>query len=114
MSLEALYVVQFGDVTATGLRNGGVVILDSGRMLGGDSGYYYVGKYAIDGAAITAEIDVVKHDPLWINAFGDSARELKIRLTGAVTGKTIAGYIERVDKPEIRLPVKLTWTAPLP
>jgi hypothetical protein len=114
MSIEALYVVQFGDVSAAGLRNGGVVVLDSGRMLGGDSGYYYVGKYVVDGAAITADVTVTKHDPLWINAFGDTAQELKIKLTGAVIGKTIEGYVERVDKPAIKLPVKLTWTAPLP
>jgi len=114
MAIDGLYVVQFGEVSAPGMRNGGVVVLDSGRMLGGDSGYYYVGKYAVDGAAITAELTVTKHDPLWINAFGDAAQELKIMLTGAVLGKTISGYIEREDKPAIRLPVKLTWTASLP
>jgi hypothetical protein len=49
--IEALYVVEFGDVAIGGQTytywNGGVAVLETNRIFGGDSGYYYLGNYTI-------------------------------------------------------------------
>jgi hypothetical protein len=42
---EGLYVVEFGDVGTAATRNGGVAVLETNRIFGGDSGYYYLGKF---------------------------------------------------------------------
>jgi hypothetical protein len=48
-SVEGLYVVEFGDVQAQGIyRNGGVAVLETLRIFGGDSGYYYVGNFSVN------------------------------------------------------------------
>jgi hypothetical protein len=114
MSVEALHIVEFGDVAGSGLRNGGVVVLETGRVFGGDSGYYYLGEYSVDGSKITADIAVVKHNPAWSNAFGDTAQRFKAHIVGRISGNVIQGHMERVDIPGTSLSVKLTHREDLP
>ena len=82
--LEALYVVEFGDVAGFGYRNGGVVVLEANRIFGGDSGYYYIGEYSIFGDRLEACVRITKHNPLWINAFGDDALQFQIEVSGRI------------------------------
>jgi len=113
-ALEALYVVEFGDVAASGFRNGGVAVLETSRVFGGDSGYFYLGNYEVDRGVMNAKLKVVKHNPAWANAFGDAANEFEVRLSGAINNGVINGHMERVDRPGIKLPIRLTRKAPLP
>jgi hypothetical protein len=48
-NLEALYLVEFGDVSGVDYQNGGVAVLETSRIFGGDSGYHYVGDYSAFG-----------------------------------------------------------------
>lgn len=42
--IEGLWVIRFQGPGYEGFDlNGGVVVIESGRVLGGDSGYYYLG-----------------------------------------------------------------------
>ena len=41
------------------------------RLLGGDSGYYYVGEYSADEKTLRISAKIVKHDPTAEDAFGD-------------------------------------------
>jgi hypothetical protein len=49
--------VEFGDVALGGqlYRNGGVAVLETNRIFGGDSGYYYLGTYSIKDGQIEAQ-----------------------------------------------------------
>ena len=115
---EALYVAEFGDVVTPGvLRNGGVVVLETGKVFGGDSGYYYLGSYEVDGkgSSFKATGKVVKHNPAWHDAFGDTAQQFDIEMTGTIgTNGIITGHIKRLDKPNVSLPLRLTKKATLP
>jgi hypothetical protein len=112
--LEALYVVEFGDVAGSGFRNGGVAVLETNRIFGGDSGYYYLGTFTVTGGHIEAAVQIVKHNPAWGNAFGDAATSFAIRLSGAIGEDQIAGQMERLDMPGMRLPIRLVKKANLP
>src|SRR5258706_308137 len=72
--LESLYVIEFGDVAGQNYRNGGVVVLETNRVFGGDSGYYYVGPFSTDGQRIEATVKIIKHNPKWQDAFGTTAQ----------------------------------------
>jgi hypothetical protein len=116
---EGLYVVEFGDVsdlTPPGMyRNGGVAVLETNRVFGGDSGYYYVGNYSVNSESIAATIKIVKHDPNWSDAFGDTAESFTVKMqAGPMIAGTIEGSIERADIPGIKLPVRLTFKEELP
>jgi hypothetical protein len=112
--LEALYVVEFGDLPEAGFRNGGVAVLETSRVFGGDSGYYYLGTYTVKDGDISASVQIVKHNPSWSNAFGDAATTFNVTIQGRIADDTISGFMTRVDKPTHRLPVKLTKKALLP
>jgi hypothetical protein len=112
---EGLYVVEFGDVSDIAppgtYRNGGVaVLLETNRVFGGDSGYYYVGDYSVYRESIVATIKIVKHDPNWSDAFGDTAESFTVKMqAGPMSAGVIEGSIERTDIPGVKLPVRLTW-----
>ena len=113
--LEALYVLQFGDVALGGrYRPGGVVVLKANRIFGGDSGYYYVGTYSVDGKALRAHAKIVKHDPAAEDAFGDSGASFFIDIAMTIGDKLIEGQMERLDRPGVRLPVRMIWKEDLP
>ena len=75
--IEGLYVVEFGDVAIGGQTytywNGGVAVLETNRIFGGDSGYYYVGNYTIKDGQFEATVKIVKHNPTWEDAFGSTS-----------------------------------------
>lgn len=108
MAIEALYVVQFGDVALGGrYRPGGVVVLKGNRLLGGDSGYYYVGEFSADEKTLRVSAKIVKHDPMAEDAFGDRSASFTIEARLTVGDKMIEGHMERRDHPGVRLPLRL-------
>lgn len=113
--LEALYVVQFGDVALGGrYRPGGVVVFKSHRIFGGDSGYYYVGAYSADEKNISITAKIVKHDPTAEDAFGDRSASFDIEAKLTIGERVIEGHMERRDRPGLQLPVRLIWKEDLP
>jgi hypothetical protein len=112
--VEALYVVEFGDVSGFGYRNGGVAVLETNRIFGGDSGYYYIGDFSVFGDRIEASVRVTKHNLSWINAFGDDALQFEIKILGRIGDDVIEAIMERADRPGLRLPLRLMRRATLP
>ena len=112
--LEALYVVEFGDIAGFGYRNGGVAVLETNRIFGGDSGYYYIGDFSVFGDRIEASVRITKHNPSWTNAFGDDAIQFEIKLSGRIGNEVNEALMERTDRPGLRLPLRLTRRATLP
>ena len=101
MSEEALWTVEFE--TASGWTNGGVVVLETGRVYGGDSHYYYVGKYSY-GQPIVAEVRVTHYHGQPGTAWGDAATSFNVVLRGTIAAdrKQIDGIIERQGFPSPR------------
>lgn len=113
--LEALYVVQFGDVALGGrYRPGGVVVLKANRVFGGDSGYYYVGEYSADEKSLLISAKIVKHDPTAEDAFGDRSASFSIEARFALGDHKIEGHMARRDLPGVQLPVRLIRKEDLP
>ena len=61
MSLEALWFIQF-EVPKIERRGGGVVVFETGRILGGDSSFYYIGDYSVDNKEIQGRVEVKRHN----------------------------------------------------
>src|SRR5947209_6571635 len=73
MSFEGLWWFQTTSVqNPQAFQGGGVVVLETGRVLGGDSVYSYVGNFAVDAGVITATVRVRQYNPHVVaeNVFG--------------------------------------------
>lgn len=82
---NGLYKVGFQTPLGEGF---GVVTLEDGRLLGGDSMMYYIGTYQQNGDAFTAQVSVATHSviPGGGSVFG--VPEATIQLNGSSTGNT--------------------------
>jgi T3SS negative regulator,GrlR len=113
MNIEALYVVKFGDVAGPQV-NGGVVVLETNRIFGGDSGYYYTGTYSLTGTILSGKARVVKHDPSWTDAFGTTQTSFDITIKAIVSDGVFAGHMTLDAAPHTQLPISFIRKADLP
>lgn len=113
MNVEALWVMKFvdprGPVTAANVA-GGVVVLETGRLFGGDSGAYYVGNYTVKDGVLRFRAHVRFHDrdvePILpglrdyvLLGEGHSDDGMKsIHFRGSVEGQPSVGLVGRLDR----------------
>src|SRR5712671_3312677 len=106
--IEGLYVVDFGDVAIGGQTytywNGGVAVLETNRIFGGDSGYYYLGNYTIKDSQFEATVKIVKHNPTWEDAFGSTSPSFNVKVQATANKGIIEGFVDRVDPPQALAP----------
>lgn len=115
MSIEGLWSLFFR--SNVGGEGGGVVILETGRILGGDVSYYYVGDYEVDRGQVTGNVRVTHYQGEPRSIFGQ-ATQFNLRIAGALSGtqigdiNTVTGEI--VGHPQLKMDVLLTKRAELP
>jgi len=74
---NGLWTVEF--ISTFNRAGQGVLVLNNGRLLGGDAGYYYSGTYKISGTMLSGTkiegtVDVIRFDPMHLSVFGDIER----------------------------------------
>lgn len=116
MSVEALYAIRFGHAGSPGLPlNGGVVVLETERLFGGDSWYAYTGTYTLQGSTVTGQLHALRHfDQAGTeSAWGTQESEFDVQFTATMTqGQSEAnGTISRGGA---QLTLKLVRVAELP
>ncbi len=118
MSVEALWTVQFAsNVGGTGR---GVVVFETGRVLGGDPDYIYLGKYDLspDGKQFSCELDVTNYSGRLNSIFGPTP-QFKLRIDAPVPTNDAIGSIMQasgylVGNPTLKIAIILTKRALLP
>ena len=95
MQVNGFYRVNFGALLPGAP---GIVVLEDGRVRGGDGAYIYTGQYTESQGAIDATILVKPIEAGAKSVFGTTAQSFELRLAGAFSG---AGF-------------KLSGNAPIP
>jgi hypothetical protein len=67
--VDGLWTMEF--MVAPNRYGSGVVVLKDGRILGGDSGYYYNGTYELIGTTLNATANIIKYNQNSISVFGN-------------------------------------------
>lgn len=71
-SLEAMWTIRFDAPLGESFElRGGVAVIESSRLFGGDSGYAYLGNVDVEGDAIRGSLRIIRHDPNIQSLFGD-------------------------------------------
>lgn len=118
MSIEALWTMYSGNVYEPGLVEGmaaaGVVVFETGRLFGGDSGYYYLGTYEVAGGRLSGTATVQHYNGPPTSAFGPDIKFNEVEFEGDIEGGEISGQMWVKGIPELRLPIKMYRQAELP
>ncbi len=109
--LEAMYGIEFE--SNLNIAGYGVVILETGRILGGDSSFAYVGNYEVKNENIHVTVKCTNDRESLQSIFGD-IKEFNLVLDGKPEhdGFVLQGHM--VEKPEMQIALKLTRRAELP
>jgi hypothetical protein len=120
-SVEGMWKFQSGDLgDREKPRWGGIVVMESGKVFGGDSVMAYLGTYEVDRGKITADVrswnwntDLPADEV--INVFGmEGPIDYQVRLEGDVTEGAINGAIWPVEQPDFKLRARMEKIAELP
>lgn len=108
---EGLWIVQYAGMEG---KDGGVVVLTAGRVLGGDSAFTYIGTYREVENGIHATVLVQNFNPLVGNVLGIAGDfTLNLRATRISSG-ILQGEGATASAPSFGIKVKLTRRATLP
>jgi len=107
---EGFWIVQYEGLRGNG---GGVVIFMRGRILGGDTGFIYVGTYQADERNISARVKVQNFLPEVPNVLG-IVGDFELEITAAITGGTIKGAASLIGQEGAGLAIKMMRVCDLP
>ncbi|MFS0721022.1 hypothetical protein [Brevundimonas phoenicis] len=95
---DGLYKIGFRTRLGSGY---GVVVLQGGRIIGGDSSSFYVGSYVIHGARFKASLQLDRHTiiPVLRSVFG--VERARIELEGDILGQDALMSGSSPDAPEV-------------
>ncbi|AGA31986.1 hypothetical protein TVNIR_0274 [Thioalkalivibrio nitratireducens DSM 14787] len=102
---SGVYFIKFKSIVGgLGL---GVIVLDDGRLHGGDTGYYYRGVYRIHRGTMVAMIEVTYYRGPRDSAFGGTINRCTLLLKGGLNAR---GF-ELTGEMRERAGMKMTLTA---
>jgi hypothetical protein len=101
--LDGLWIVQYHGPAGVG---GGVVVFTKGRMLGGDSGFAYVGSYEEKGDELKARVSTTHFDPNIPSVLGVPGNQDLI-IEGKIKGDNIEGTGALASRPDTKIVVRL-------
>ena len=109
--VEGLWIVQYEGMTGNG---GGVAVFIRGKILGGDTGYTYVGSYQMQGDSLKARVMVRNFLPGVPSVLGVTG-DFELNIDGTLDGDVIRGRGALPDPQQtVGIALKLTKRADLP
>ena len=111
MSIDGIWT---GEVYGPfGWENRGIFLLEKGRIVGGDNRQYSLGSYSVSGDKVKAELKVQYYGPPR-TMFGEATEEFTTVIAGTLKEHEITGTIQRPDKPQFDLQIRMTRRLALP
>ena len=111
--LEALWSIEF--ISNMDSLGTGVAVLETGRILGGDSTFMYVGNYRVDNGRINAEIKVTKYsNAINLPSIFGELQEFNVKVSGKVDRETIILSGHELSNSSMKVDIKATRRVELP
>jgi len=103
---DGLYRVHFRTPAGQGM---GIVVLEKGKLRGGDAIMYYVGTFSVKKDAFTSELVAQRHNPNHGSVFGVDT--VNLTLEGMVSGDTAETKGTAKEAPDVNFQATLTRLA---
>ena len=110
-AVDGVYVAHF--MSKSEQYGQGIVVVDGGRIHGGDLDHVYVGKYALENDEFSASLDVSNHSGTFTSVLG-SLPHYRLALNGKVKKQqdiTCRGTVE--ERPGLAIQINLHKVSPL-
>jgi hypothetical protein len=91
----------------------GVAILETGRVLGGDTSFVYVGNYEVKNGVVYAKVKCTNDRGVLDSVFGN-IKEFNLELQGAPQRDEFMLQGHMVENPNLSIGIKFTRRAELP
>jgi hypothetical protein len=109
MPLDGLWIARF---TAAELFGSGVVVFINGKIFGGETGFYYIGTYEMEGAILKARVMIRHFDRSVPSGFGIEG-DYEMDVSARFEGEELKGTAVVVNRPQYSLGIRLTKRANL-
>jgi hypothetical protein len=110
MVVEGFWTMRFEGPQVAGT---GVVMMKANKLYGGESGFYYIGNYEVDGNIFKARIAVKNFDPKMPSGFGIKG-DYEMDVSGVVKDDSnMTGTAMITGAPQYNIGIRLTKRANL-
>lgn len=109
--LEALWSVEF--VSNVQSFGAGVAVLETGRVFGGDSQYYYLGSFKVVNGVLHADLEVTHYFGPPSSIFGP-LKKFDLKVSGEPRSPVMDLRGNLVQDPQLKILIRLTKRAELP
>jgi rRNA processing protein Gar1 len=111
--IEALWSVEFG--SNLGIIGAGVAVFETGRVLGGDSAFMYVGNYKTENGTVHSDIHVTKYNNIGhMQSIFGPLTSFHIKVSGKSDPQLMVLTGVVVEQPQLQITIKATRRAELP
>ena len=110
MAVDGFWLLRFDGPQVTGT---GVAMMKGNKVYGGETGFYYIGNYEVDGKVFKARIAVHNFDPAIPSGFGIKG-VYEMDVSGLIKDDaTMSGTAMIAGHPEYNLGIRLMKRADL-
>ena len=111
--LEALWSVEFG--SNLGLIGAGVAVFETGRILGGDSAFMYVGNYKTVNGTVQANIHVTRYNNIsQMQSIFGPLTSFHLSVSGKADQQSMVLTGTVVEQPQLQITIQATRRVELP
>ena len=110
--IEALWSVEFQ--SSFGMQGAGIVVFETERVLGGDSGMMYVGSYRVENGSVYADIHVTRYANTANLQSVVGLDDFNLKITGKVDPRMMALSGHVVEDPSRKITINAVRRAELP
>lgn len=109
--IEALWSVEFAANTQD--FGSGVVVVENGKVLGGDAQYFYVGNCKLENGVLHATVEITHYSGAPSSVFG-TTNKFRLAVSGVPAHDkfTLQGHV--VEAPQFHISIHFTRRAELP
>jgi hypothetical protein len=108
--IDGFWTVEFA--STEGIFGGAVAVFEDGKIVGGDSGYTFIGTYEVDAISgpskLNAKFRVEPFIPDFLSIFRTANIVFNVVITGNYATNSIVGQGSPIELPDTRFSVKLT------
>jgi len=97
---NGLWIIEF--ISTMNRFGAGVLVLNNGRLLGGDNGYYYSGNYDVKDGSIRGTVAIIRFNKNVISVFGD-VDQFSLTFVGQIKTDSVEAVASFDNMPDLKI-----------